>query len=363
MRVPGAEVIDSSLRGAGVIHRLRGSGVFHRSAIWWVTTAMGRLHDGAMSSRIVLVDPFECPTLTELADLSGVPWVRVRAWPFVLSADDRVVSSIPVPAGARARAMGVLTEHAPPALEDEAWPDLTLELGSSRAEILAHMSGADAPERTRVGVVGLRGGLGVTHLAACMARTFALHPLAVALVSDDPFSPLPEWTKTPDAWPQIDVDGPLLPNRLAALVPSWRRVRIVAGRCPEVGAARAVAATLARGHDIVVEDRGRMVGPEISAGLDALVAVFSGERSDLGLWDRLGDDLMAPVIPVVRAHNTGAPCAPRDVADFLGRGVLPLHHEKGARMAPTHGGEPGDFTRGSSMKTAGEIVGRVLELR
>lgn len=330
-----------------------------------MTAGVRRAQHGAMSSRIVIVDPHESPELAELADLSGVPWVRVRAWPFALERGDRVVTAIPVPTGARGRALGVLTgAPAPPeaAMPDVLWPDLTLELSSSRSEILAHMSGADAPERTRVGVVGLRGGIGVTHLAACMARAFACHPISVALVADDPFSPLPEWTKTPDVWPQIDADGPLLPNRLAALAPTWKRARLVAGRCPSTRAARAVSATLARGHDVVVEDRGRLFSADAGAGLDALAVVFSGERSDLALWEAVSDRIEPEVIPLVRVHPSGTVCAPADVADFLGTGVLPLTHEKGARLAPKWGAEPGDFTRGSGMRAAVEVVSRVLEL-
>ena len=314
-----------------------------------------------MSSRVVIVDPFESPGIAELADLSGVPWVRVRAWPFEVEAHDRVVTSVPVPSGARGRALGVVTGVPAAAAPDEAWPDLTVMLSENRAEILAHMSGANAPPSPRVGVMGMRGGIGVTYLAACIARTLAHHPLTVALVSDDPHSPLPEWTKSRDAWSQIELDGPILPQRLSETLPMWRRARLMAGRCPAKGVATAVAASLSRFHDVVVEDRGRLTRTADADGLDALVVVYSGERCDLDLWERVSHGIAVPVIAVARTHPTGTVLTPADIADFLGTQVIVFPHEKGARLAPAHGGEPGDRTRGSGAKVAGGIVGQILE--
>lgn len=326
-----------------------------------MTAIRDHAHDCRMSNRVVLVDPYEHRELADLADLSGSPWVRVRAWPFSIADGDRVVTTIPVPAGAAARALGVLT--APPQAPQigELWPVTTVDLDRDRAEIVAHMGGANEAPRTRVGVFGLRGGLGVTHLSACIARILAHHPLMVAMVSDDPHSPLPEWTKTEDSWPTIDVDGPLMPERLRALAPSWQRVSLIAGRCPSPHAARRVAAALARCHDVVVEDRGRIARATDLAELDAAVVVFSGDRSDLHAWDAISDAVPCDVIPVARAHNTGTVCAPADIADFLGATVVTFGHEKSARIAPKHGGEPGDCSRGSGIAAASEIVAQLTE--
>ncbi len=315
-----------------------------------------------MSSRVVIVDPFESAGIAELADLSGAPWIRVRSWPFEVGPQDRVVTSIPVPMGARSKVLGVFTGVSTPAMPDEAWPDLTVLLDDNRAQILAHMGGANAPPCPRVGVVGMRGGVGVTHLAACIARTATHHPLSVALVSNDPHSPLTEWTKSPDAWPRLDLDGPLLPHRLTKSVPLWHRVRLLAGRCPSPDAARTVGASLARCHDVVIEDRGRLTRAGDIEGVDLLVVVFSGERCDFDAWDFLSDGITVPVIALARTHPTGTIAVPAEIADYLGTSVIVYPHEKGARLAAAHGGEPGDRTRGGGAKVAGEIVSRIMAL-
>lgn len=315
-----------------------------------------------MTSRIVIVDPFEDSSLAELADLSGVAWLRVRAWPFECSASDRLVTTVPVPAGARSRALGVAVGDCPREAEPgEVWPDLTLPL-ENRAEILAYMGGSHSPQHTRIGVLGLRGGVGTTYLAACVARMLTHHPLTVALVDDDARSALPDRLGCVDAWRRIDVDGPLLPSRLDSVAPLWQRVRVVAGHCPGPEQARRVSAALARSHDVVVEDRGRLLCDRSVDDLDLVVPVFSGERADLDVWEEIAPAISGAIAPVVRCYPTGAVREPDDIADFLNMPVIRFAHEKDARTGPRVGAEPGDRRRTASSRAASSVVNVLLDM-
>lgn len=298
---------------------------------------------------VIIVDPTDNPQLAELADLSGVTWQRVPAWPFQFPTSSRILSTIPVPAPARQEVLGVVVPGKwDPGLA-EAWPARRVPV-TAHAEILAFLAGAHAPARPRVGVFGARGGLGVSTLALAVTLRLAELPLTVSHVDQDPYSLAPEWIGVPDPWPSLTADGPLLPSRVVELLPRWSRARVAAGRCESVQTARNVAAALSRVQDVTVEDRGRLAGEPTWAHLTAAVFVMRADDDDLRLWDTAPSDM--PVIPVVRPGVLTL----ADAADVLGRPVIALETERRPADGVPAALVPRRRARGAVARAAREVV-------
>jgi len=321
-----------------------------------------------MDSRIVIVDPFESDELLELAELSGMPFTRVRAWHFEPSPADRVITTIPLPRGAAADGLGVVVDVAVPAGIGERWPERVVTLRHGREDVLAYLSGSDAPGGRVVGVVGLAGGLGATTLAACLARTLAGHPIAVALLDTDPVPSLESRLGFTEGggvrWADLaGEDGPLLPQRIDAALPVWHRVRIATcdGRGVDGAPFLAVAHALSRTHDVTVVDLPRAPGPDGAALLrrcDDVVVLLGGRRAELAAWERLRAVVgPATLHPVVRG---GGELAAGDVARELGCAVIALGLERAVAAGAAHGAQPGDRARGAVMKAARVLAGRML---
>lgn len=311
-----------------------------------------------MDACTVIVDPFEDEDLLELAELSGLPYRRVRAWPFG-EEPERLVTTVPVPRGAGAGVLGVVPGVAVAPKLGEAWPERVVSLRHGREDILAYLSGADAPGGTRVGVVGLAGGIGSTTLAACLARTLADRPLAVALMDTDPVPGLGTRLGL-DGIPGVrwadltEESGPLLPQRLH--LPVWHRVRVATSDSRGVAGTPfpAAAHALSRISDVLVLDLARTAPAEDVIALDHLVVLLSGAPAELAAWTRLQSSVpTAALHPVVR---TDGELSPPEVARRLGIAVIALGVE---RAGAGHGVQPGDRRRGAAMTAARLLADRL----
>ncbi|MGM0384819.1 MAG: hypothetical protein ACQERF_02390 [Actinomycetota bacterium] len=315
-----------------------------------------------MDARIVIVDPFDDEDLLELAELSGLPFTRLHAWPFEAQPVDRLVSTVPVPRGAGREALGVVPTVALTPKLGEAWPERVVSLRDGREDILAFLGGADAPGGTRVGVVGLAGGIGTSTLAACLARALADRPIAVALMDTDPVPGLASRLGL-DGYPGLrwadltDESGPLLPRRLD--LPVWHRVRVATSDVRGAAGApfTAAANALSRTHDVLVLDLQRTTdGEDLLGQCDHVVVVFGGTAGEVAAWERLRTTAPRPTLhPVVRA---GGGLAPGDLARRLGTPVVTLGTERTA--VATRGVQPGDRRRGAVMTAARLLADRVM---
>nr|NLD40671.1 hypothetical protein [Actinomycetales bacterium] len=346
----------------------------------------------------VLVDPFENPELRELAELAGLPLRWCAAWPFDLGIRERVVSTVPVPALQADRALGVIVGTPGTPGLGEAWPSRTVRLEEGAASVVSHLAGGSEAGGRVVAVVGTRGGIGTTSLAAALARLIAEVPCTVALVDTDPVPRLASMLGIEGglAWADLAGDeGPLLPHRLDAGLPLWERVRVLTSDGREGGRERFGAAlrALACTHAAVVVDLGRNLGALEVLQPDFCVVVAAGEHKDLAATARvigesweggqdplavgrargttvgMGGDLTSGVadgaarrcvhVPVVRS---GGAIPVEEVALRLGIAVVPFATERGGPAAAAHGSRPGDRPRGALVRAARAVAGIVAPL-
>ncbi len=311
----------------------------------------------------VLVDPFESAELLALAELAGLPTRSCAAWPFDLAPGERVISTVPVPAVHAGRALGVVVGEAEAQVAPglgEAWPVRTVLLEDGAAAILAHLAGDSEPPGTVAVVVGIRGGIGTTSLAATLARHSASLPLASALVDVDPTPRTRALLGLEGglAWADLAGDaGPLLPHRLDAALPQWERVRVLAADDRGGGRERLGAAlhALARTHELVVVDLGRDLGCVATLNPDLCVAVMTGEPADV-IGAGLLFESMDPACQCIPAVRPGGSMPLEEVAMRLGAPVVPLGAERGSAAAVAHGVRPGDRPRGALMRAARGIA-------
>jgi len=314
--------------------------------------------------RTMIVDPFLNDELLELAELSGVPFTRVRSWGFDPSPPERIVTTVPLPRGVGGDVRGGALDVDVPRGVGERWPERVVSLPRGRADVLAWLGGAERPGGRVVGVIGLAGGLGTTTLAAALARALAGTPLAVAQVDPDPVSTLEErigLVGVPGPrWADLAVeDGPLLPHRIDAVLPVWRRVRVVtsdergmsgAAHLPGVHA-------LARTHDVTVVDLPRAVltGDAALAGrCGDVVVLMAGLAAERAAWERLRALLPAAVLPPV--VRTGGEVSPGERARELGAPVVALGAERPGGTVV----QPGDRRRGAVMTAARALAAAVV---
>ncbi|MDO5495318.1 MAG: cellulose synthase operon protein YhjQ/BcsQ [bacterium] len=312
-----------------------------------------------MSVGAVLVDPFDDQALRDLAELAGIPVRRCATWPFDLTPGERVISTIPVPSVHAGRALGVVVREVLEPGLGEAWPARTVVLEDAASDVVAHLSGSFDPRGSLVAVVGTRGGIGTTSVAAALARVLAEDPIAVALVDIDPVPRLRSLLGLAGGttWGDLTGDaGPLLPHRLDASLPVWERVRVLTSdsRGGPRGRHGAALHALACTHDTVVVDLGNRIEEVDAIGPAVCVVVLAAELPDVtGVSAVLGPPSEGrAVVPVVRPGSLST----EEVAFRLGIPVVPLGTERGGPAASAHGSRPGDRPRGAVMKAARAVA-------
>jgi secretion/DNA translocation related CpaE-like protein len=200
-----------------------------------------------------------------------------RAWrtcPLVLVGADAAVGLTPPPT--RRAGVLLLDER-----DDEAALRLAVAVGAERVVSLP----ADAPwlvdrlgdavdggrAGAVVGLLGVRGGVGTTVLAAALGVTAVAAGLRCVLVDADPLGDLPLVLDVADEpgvrWHDLAAAAGRLPaGDLGAALPSRDGVRVLGGRgesavAVPAGSVDAVLLALARGHDLVVVDLPRCPAP------------------------------------------------------------------------------------------------------
>ena len=139
-----------------------------------------------------------------------------------------------------------------------------LALPAQAEELLTRARSACQPRRaTVVGVVGARGGVGASCLAAVLARACANEQLAVALVDLDGAGPGVDLTLGIEhdgglRWADLDGSDGTLPGRaLEEALPVWHGVHVLSADWrggPAQSLALSAVDALAAGHDVVVLD-------------------------------------------------------------------------------------------------------------
>ena len=314
-----------------------------------------------MDARIVIVDPYADEDLLRLAELSGLPFTRVHAWPFGADAE-RMVSTVPVPRGAGREVLGVVPGVARAPKLGEAWPERVVSLRDGREDILAFLGGAEAPGGIRVGVMGLAGGVGTSTLAACLARALAIRPIAIALLDTDPVPGLASRLgldgHTGLRWADLaEEEGPLLPRRLE--LPVWHRVRVATSDVRGAAGApfAAAANALSRTHDVLIMDLQRTAdGEQMLGQCDHAVVLFGGTAGEVAAWERLRTTQPRPALHPVLRSGRGIGAA--ELARRLGVPVVALGTERAGQGM--HGVQPGDRVRGAVMTAARLLADRVM---
>ena len=338
--------------------------------------------------RIILVDPYSRPELRAAAELSGLPVRHAREWGFDLQEGDRVVTTVPIPLGARARALGILADEEVQIGIGESWPDRTLPLEGCEEDVLAFVMDRHAPRSPVVAVWGATPGLGVSTVAAALARRLAGVPLAVALV--DLSGGLESMLELAPGlrWADLRRDpGPFLPGRIDARLPTWHRVRVLAGDAgaPHGTPVAAALFALAASHDLVVVDCGTDGGDAAVAAKDLVVEVRRAEQESArdarrgiarGATSDRGPGIAGGAISDRGPGIASGPCvgdsgaadsAPshvlllRGARGRPGRGVIPFPSERGLAEASARGEQPGDRTRGGAGQTIRALADQVVE--
>ena len=345
-----------------------------------MTTSLSRTRIAPLTTgvprRIVIVDPTGSESLETVAALSGLPVRRVPSWPFEIDGGDRLITTVPVPAGARDAALGVLPAGrlTPLPALGEVWPDRTLPLEGCEADVLAYVMDRHAPRAPVVAVWSSARGLGVSWVAAGLARRLAGEPLAVALVD---LSGGQEALLQPGPglrWTDLAEDpGPFLPGRLDLKLPTWERVRLLAGKAPAHVNSSLYA--LAASHDVVVVDAGAEPQGVLAAAKDISVELRTASKGSAGALPgstrasaRNARPIAAPApTPCPAPSGEGGPAGP--LAVVLERGsrgpadgnVLPYPNERGLAAASARGEKPLDRPRGSAGKAIRGLAELIVE--
>lgn len=289
----------------------------------------------------------------------GVPWVRVRA--------DAAV-------GADRRA----ARRDPPATADVKGAGELIRLPRD-AEALLRLLGTLAcrPRARTVVVVGARGGVGASTLAAALARAAAGTGLSTALVDLEAagagldlllgleHEPGPRWA-------DLEPERAGFPaEALSRALPPWCGVRVLSGDLRGGAAGGTVlddaVRALRSAHDVVVLDAPRARWPS-DAGLglgdvaaDVHVLVAAGDvRSAAALAGMRARRPAADLRLAVRAGGVGG-LHPEELAQVAEAPLaVVLRTERGAAAAAEVGGAPGDNRRGAVARAAGRLAAAVL---
>lgn len=264
----------------------------------------------------------------------------------------------------------VALDHAVAAPDGE--PCLVLPDGA--AELLGRMRSASTTRRARViGVVGARGGVGASTLAAVLARSCADAGLSAGLVDLDVDRGGIDLLigVEHDAglrWADLGPEpGGFAPGDLSASLPAWRGVRVLSADLRSVGTppSEQVLAALGDAHDVVVLDLPRgLARPDETGGrwCDTLLGVATCDVQSAAGAQALARSLVGlDVRLVVRGPAPGGV-----TADQIARASgLPLLHampaERSLSAALERGLAPGDYRRGPLARCGRRLVEK-LEL-
>lgn len=246
--------------------------------------------------------------------------------------------------------------------------DRCLLLPDDAETVLAAARAATTARRARVlGVVGSRGGAGASVLAAVLARSCAEVGLSTGLVDIElGWRGLDMLLGIEHVaglrWADLLGSGGYEPAELAAQLPPWHGVRVLAADARSltaVSASNEVIAALADAHDVLVLDLPRsalsdgtcarwcdhvLVASTCdvagSAGVHAVAGMLAGQDAQL----------------VVRGPSPGGIHA-RDIAEACGLPLaLSMPVERSLPAALERGIAPGDYRRGPLVRGARSLV-------
>lgn len=262
-------------------------------------------------------------------------------------------------------------------------PGGDLELPADAEPLLRYLSGLAVRPRARVvGVVGVRGGVGASTIAAALARSAVTAGVCTALVELHSVSGgldilLGAEHEPGPRWPDLRAErGGFPAEALALALPRWEAVRVLSGdrrggpEPSDPGVPDALRA-LASSHDVVVLDLPRagwwgVVGPGPGAGqspqapavaCDVVVLVAACDVRSAAAAGVLAHRLDGADARLVVRRGPGDGLHPDEVAEAGGlpvAAVLPT--VRGAAAAADRGEAPGDRRRGPLARTAGRLV-------
>lgn len=241
-----------------------------------------------------------------------------------------------------------------------------LALPAQAEELLTRARSACQPRRaTVVGVVGARGGVGASSLAAVLARACVNEQLAVALVDLDRGGPGLDLTLGIEhegglRWADLDGSDGTLPGRaLEEALPVWHGVHVLSADWrggPAQSLALGAVDALAAGHDVVVLDVPRADAHwAMHCALVLIVAtcdVVTGEavRATRTVWEGVETRL------VVRGPAPGG-LTPAEIAEVAGVPLaVAMRPERGLSAGLERGVAPGDNRRGALIRGARRLV-------
>lgn len=263
--------------------------------------------------------------------------------------------------------------------------DLVLELPADAQPLLRYLGSlVDVPRARTVAVVGARGGVGASTLAAAVARAAARAGVCTALVELDaasggldlalgiPYEPGPRWADLRDEQAGFPAEA------LSAALPRWHAVGVLSGdvragpRPVDPGVADAVSA-LAGAHDLVVLDLPRtgwlrlVPGREGQAGpaADGPPAIGCDAVAVVAACDGRSAMAAAAVRETFAGVDAGlvvrVPGSYGLMAEELAAAAsMPLwatmRPERGLAAAAERGEAPGDHRRGAVARTAARLL-------
>lgn len=286
------------------------------------------------------------------------------------------------PAGGVPQVLVGLAAGRPPV--PECAPGTPVGLPADAEPLLRYLAALATPPRARaVGVLGARGGVGASTLAAAIAREAVRVGVCTALVE------LPRSTGGLDVllgiehepgprWADLRSErGGFGADALALALPQWHAVRVLSSdarggpRPGDPGPTDAVRA-LAGSHDLLVLDmprEGSWLPGEVEAGTAqsgnhpmvrpgaALVLLATCDLRSAAACAVLARELGSLDVRLVVRRRRSDTLHPLEVAEACGLPVtVAMASERGAPAAEERGETPGDRRRGAIARTAKVLV-------
>lgn len=222
-------------------------------------------------------------------------------------------------------------------------------LPTDTAALLSRLG--QAPARAKViRIQGLHGGAGTSYLAACFARYLAAESLRVILVDTDPMASQHTLLDVPPTVNWQACGSAPLPLRLAASLPSWQGVRILAGQPPPRAQREAIITQLRQSADVVIVDDISRTAHRVSAD-ESRIALGCADWRTAHAWPQLAAQIEA--LLVVRTR------IPAAADELLARLTPPRawvwKSERHATSARAHGQLPGARSRSAAMRLVREL--------
>lgn len=242
-----------------------------------------------------------------------------------------------------------------------------LTLPEDAEDLLLLARAANQDRRARViGVIGARGGVGASALAAVLARVSVRATLATALVDGGDGAPVDVLLNLEHEpglrWADVGGAGGIDPAELASALPVWSGVRVLCADhrpAPLSGHADDAVLALAHAHDVVVMDLPRHA---LRAGLaarwcDVLLLVTTSDVASVSAARSLtststGEDIRLVVRGPVRDGLT-----PAEIADACEVPIaVTMRPERSLTASLARGLAPGDSSRGPLRRHARALV-------